>query len=113
MVDSKLLKFNLFRSILKPALGYGLGNLLNTVAMILLLPVFVYLNDTNGKLSAQGILIAQVASIFASYTFSLTIPRTLESLKLELKQFLFFELFAFQILIGIFGLCTIFCKQKS
>jgi predicted small integral membrane protein len=113
MVDSKLLKFNLLRSILKPALGYGLGNLLNTVAMILLLPVFVYLNDTNGKLSAQGILIAQVASIFASYTFSLTIPRTLESLKLELKQFLFFELFAFQILIGIFGLCAIFLIQKN
>jgi hypothetical protein len=104
---------DLFKGAVKKALGYGLGNALNTAALILLLPTFVHLSGTNGYFSAQGMLIAQVASIFGSYTFSLTIPRTLEILNVEQKKILYYELFIFQIFIGIFGIIAIYLINRN
>jgi len=102
-----------FKEVIKKTLGYGLGNALNTTAMILLLPTFVHLSSANGYFSAQGMLIAQLASIFGAYTFSLTIPRALEILNVELKTPLFCELFIFQIVIGVLGLSVIYLLNRS
>ena len=107
------MNIDLLKGVVKKALGYGVGNALNTAAMILLLPTFVHLSATNGYFSAQGMLVAQVASIFGSYTFSLTIPRTLEILSVELKKALLYELIIFQIVIGIFGISIIFLLNKD
>jgi predicted small integral membrane protein len=104
---------DLLKGVVKKSLGYGIGNALNTAAMILLLPTFVHLSGTNGYFSAQGMLIAQVASIFGSYTFSLTIPRALEILNVELKKALLYEIIIFQIVIGIFGISVIFLLNKD
>lgn len=107
------MNIDLLKGAVKKALGYGIGNALNTAAMILLLPTFVHLSGTNGYFSAQGMLIAQVASIFGSYTFSLTIPRTLEILNVELRKALLCELIIFQIGIGILGVSLIYLLNKD
>lgn len=107
------MNIDLLKGAVKKALGYGFGNALNTAAMILLLPTFVHLSGTNGYFSAQGMLIAQVASIFGAYTFSLTIPRTLEILNVELRKALLCELIIFQIGIGILGVSVIFLLNRD
>lgn len=93
---------------IKPVLSYTVGNLLNVVAMLLLLPALISLSSQDGFLTAQGMLVAQVVSIFGAYTFSVTVPRAMQNLKEELKQILIFELLIFQLFIGFLGLGIIY-----
>jgi hypothetical protein len=98
----------------KQFIGYAIGNALNLVAMILLLPAVVHLNNQNGFFTAQGILVAQIFSIFGGYTFSLTVPRTMKDLKeKKLKQALIFELLIFQLFLGILGVGVIYLVNKN
>lgn len=98
--------------IIKPILSYGFGNIINTIAMILLLPTLVHLDSENGFFAAQGMLIAQVVSVFGIYAFSLTVPRTIKNLREKIIQILLFELLIVQLILGVVGIGIIYFVQN-
>lgn len=99
--------------IIKPIFSYGIGNILNTVAIIIMLPTLVYMDNDKGFSVAQGMLVGQVVSIFGLYAFSLTIPRTMEIIKINVKQILIFELLIFQFSLGFLGIGVIYLFQNN
>lgn len=80
--------------------------------MVLLLPALMHLSGESGLYLAKGMLAGQVTSIFGAYTFSLTIPRALENLHLEMRGSLITEVISFQFILGILGF-TIFLITQT
>lgn len=58
------------------SVGYITGNLLNTLCMLLILPIVSkFFEDTIVSNFAYGMVIGQLATIVSNYSFSLTAPR--------------------------------------
>lgn len=91
----------------RPALTYSVGNILNTLMLLLMLPTLLRIDPSVGSHAASGLLASQIAAVLANYSFPVVTPRTLTQLVPAASRTLLREIFIYQAGVGLIGLCLL------
>lgn len=91
----------------RPALTYSVGNLLNTLMLLLMLPTLLLIDPSVGSNAARGLLASQIAAVLANYSFPVVTPRTLTNLVPSAARTLLKKIFIYQTIVGLIGLCLL------
>ena len=91
----------------RPVLTYSVGNILNTLMLLLMLPTLLRIDPSVGSYAASGLLASQIAAVLANYSFPVVTPRTLTQLAPAASRTLLREILIYQVGVGLIGLCLL------
>jgi len=94
-------------------ISYSIGNVLNTVSMLLLLPTFLSIDPLGGGRGASGLLASQLAGVLATYSFPIILPRILKDLDFSQYSALIAKVLFFQVAVGLGSIFLLICIDPS